>query len=80
MKYEYKIITPMYTDGKINIGNTIEQVKGFLNKEKSIYKDILINEEDWLNIKGQEGWELVNVIHTGVYNDTKKFYFKKIKP
>ena len=77
MKYEYLITSPHITDGKFNDGYTIEKEKGFFGKEKDVYKNKVITEQDWLNRKGAEGWELVNVLRNSMSYDLKEYYFKR---
>lgn len=78
MKYEYLITSPRINEGKFVDGYTIEKEKGFLGKEKTVYKDKIITEQEWLNRKGQEGWELVNVLRNSMSYDLKEYYFKRV--
>lgn len=76
-KYEYKIISPPILDGKFLDGFITETTKNIFGKDKTVYKDKTISESEWLNKKGQEGWELVHVLRNGYNHDLKEYYFKR---
>ena len=76
-KYEYLIKHPSIQDDKFIDGCTTEKKKGFFGEETTVYKDITISEEEWLNRKGVEGWELVNVLRNGMSYDIREYYFKR---
>lgn len=77
MKYEYLIISPHINEGKFVDGYITKKEKGFFGKEKTVCKDKTITEHEWLNRKGQEGWELVNVLRNSMSYDLKEYYFKR---
>lgn len=78
IKFEYLVISPPITDGKFYDGYDVEKGKTFFGNEKNIYKEKTITEEEWLNRKGAEGWELVNVLRNSMSYDIKEYYFKRI--
>lgn len=77
MKYEYLITSPHINEGEFVDGYITEKEKGFFGKEKTVYKEKTITEREWLNRKGQEGWELVNVLRNSMSYDLKEYYFKR---
>jgi len=77
MKYEYLILSPNIINDRFENGYTAEKEKTFFGKEKIVYKDKTITEQEWLNKKGQEGWELVNILRNGMNYDLREYYFKR---
>lgn len=77
-KFEYLVTSPIITDGKFHDGYDVEKGKTLFGNEKKVYKEKTITEEEWLNRKGAEGWELVNVLRNGMSYDIKEYYFKRV--
>lgn len=77
MKYQYLTISPHINDGEFNDGYITVKEKSFFGKEKTVYKEVTITEQEWLNRKGQEGWELVNVLRNSMSYDLKDYYFRR---
>ncbi len=78
MKYEYLVVSPTIINGEFNDGYTTEKVKGFFGGEKNVYKSKVITEQEWLNRKGQEGWELVSILRNGMSYDLREYHFKRV--
>lgn len=76
-KYEYLITSPSITNGYFIDSYTTETTKGIFGKEKTVYNAKTIDETEWLNRKGEEGWELVNVFRNSMSYDLRDYYFKR---
>ena len=76
-KYEYDVVSPSIEDGKFSDGYVTETATGLFGKEKTVYKEKYISEKQWLNRKGEEGWELVNILRNSISYDIKDYYFKR---
>ena len=80
-KFEYLTESPTIDDGKIIDGYSLKKeiVQPIFGKAK-IKEDITadyIDEEAYLNKKGEEGWELVAVIKNSLSYDLRNYYFKR---
>ena len=76
-KYEYLVESPLIKEGEFNDGCIVENKKGIFGKDKTVFKDKTITEKEWLDRKGQEGWELVNIFRNGMSYDIREYYFKR---
>lgn len=82
MPYEYKILSPSFSAGRVSVGfksRTITE-KNLFGKEKTRneYIEVYQTELEWLNDLGKEGWELIQVEKNPYSNDIRNYYFKRL--
>ena len=82
MPYEYKILSPSFSAGRVSVGlkSNIITEKSFLGKEKTRkeYVEIYQSEVEWLNDLGKDGWELVQIDKNSFSHDIRTYYFKRL--
>lgn len=84
-QYEYLIIEPRINSGMIVSDYEYKDVpkKNIFGEDlegtRRVLSPVKISEQDWLNLLGNDGWELVNVYVNNFSHDIKKFYFKRLK-
>ena len=83
-KYEYLKISPdLDVLGDVQDGyesSTENQTLFGIEKTKTVMVPKYITIGEWLNKKGDEGWELVTILRNPLDYSLSEFYFKRKKP
>lgn len=77
-KIEYLVVEPNIKNGKFVVGSEYKKTKNFFGRVDYYAEHEFITQQEWLNIKGNEGWELVHISINALCGDCREYVFKRV--